>query len=451
MSKKQSSKKKQAVNTAASAKKSASVGAKKGFFAKMNRTEKISVIVISALLATAIIFGAVLGIVIGARNSRYVMFYEGIGVSEGVVTYLSSYYKNLYMQQLSSAGVAGVVDNPNFWGTVRYGQNTYGSDLKFATESFIQQLIAANVIFDQYTTLDALDKLNIKQSIDEILTYRTSGLKSEFNKITKDEFGFDFNDFEDATVLLYKAWAAKSKIFGANGENMQSFTDLSNNYYTSYKRVKFIFIRTEDTFATDAEGNRLKDDNGNDLIVDLTDDEKDEREADIIRIDNYFENLAVGDADVEYFDQIASEILNKYGNEFDPYMAKGVYLNSESAYTKELNAVIPTVIEKAIGLDEDIPASVDVKFDDSANADGDIGGRGSFVGKCYMIGMEREAGAYSKTDAYGFFSDFYSLAARREYQNMINAYADKVEVRDVWADFEPALIPYNYDYVARFV
>jgi hypothetical protein len=68
-----------------------------------------------------------------------------------------------------------------------------------------------------------------------------------------------------------------------------------------------------------------------------------------------------------------------------------------------------------------------------------------------MIGMEREAGAYSKTDAYGFFSDFYALAARREYQNMINAYADKVEVRDVWADFEPALIPYNYDYVARFV
>ena len=68
-----------------------------------------------------------------------------------------------------------------------------------------------------------------------------------------------------------------------------------------------------------------------------------------------------------------------------------------------------------------------------------------------MMGMEREASAYTKTDSYGFFSDFYSLAARSEYQNMINSYADKVEVRDSWADFEPALIPYNYDYVARFV
>ena len=450
MSKKQTSKKKNVVpNTIAAT--GTVKGAKKGFFKKMNKTQKISAIVIASLLAAVIIFGTVLGIVIGVRNSKYVMFYEGVGVNEGVVTYLSSYYKNIYMQQLSSLGVAGVVDTPAFWATVRYGQNTYGSDLKFATESFIQQVIAANVIFDQYTSLNDSDKLNIKQSIEEILTYRTKGLESEFNKITKEEYGFDFEDFEDATVLLYKAWAAKTKIFGSNGENMQNFTDLCNSYFASYKRVKFIFIRTENTFATDAEGNRIKDDLGNDLIVDLTDDEKDERELDIMCLDEYFENLAEGDADPDYFDQLASEILTKYGNEFDPYMASGVYLNSESSYTKELNSVIPTVVEQALRLDEDVYAAVNVNFNDSSDADGDSGGRGSFVGKCYMIGMEREASAYTKTDSYGFFSDFYSLAARSEYQNMINSYADKVEVRDSWADFEPALIPYNYDYVARFV
>ena len=451
MSKKQSSKKKQAVNTFVPAKKGAPADAKKkGFFTKMNKTQKISVIVISALLATVIVLGAVLGIVIGARNSRYVMFYEGIGVNEGVVNYLSSYYKNLYMQQLASAGLQGVVDTPAFWSTVRYGQNTYGSDLKFATESFIQQVIAANVIFDEYTSLEEADKLNIKQSIDEILTYRTSGLKSEFDKATKD-YGFDFDDFEDATVLLYKAWAAKTKIFGANGENMQNFTDLCKSYFLNYKRVKFIFIRTEDTFATDAEGNRIKDENGNDSIRDLTDDEKDERELDIMELDLYYENLQKGDADPEYFDQLAANILEKYGNEFDAYMARGVYLNPESSYTTELNSVIPTVIEQAIHLDDGVSMAVEVKINDSSNADGDIGGRGSFVGKCYMMGMEREADAYTKTDSYGFFSDFYSLAARSEYQNMINLYAEKVEVRDAWADFEPALIPYNYDYVARFV
>ena len=100
MSKKQSSKKKQAVNVSATAKKGAPAGAKKkGFFAKMNDTQRISAIVIAALLATVIVLGAVLGIVIGVRNSKYVMFYEGVGVNEGVVNYLSSYYKNLYMQQ----------------------------------------------------------------------------------------------------------------------------------------------------------------------------------------------------------------------------------------------------------------------------------------------------------------------------------------------------------------
>jgi hypothetical protein len=68
-----------------------------------------------------------------------------------------------------------------------------------------------------------------------------------------------------------------------------------------------------------------------------------------------------------------------------------------------------------------------------------------------MLGADNVEGAYAATDSYGFFSDFNSLAATEEYQNMINRYAEGVEVRDSWVDFEPAIIPYNYDYVARFV
>jgi hypothetical protein len=376
------------------------------------------------------------------------MFYEGIGANEGVMNYLISYYKNLHMQQLSSSGVQGVVDNPNFWGTVRYGQNTYGSDLKFATESFIKQLIAANVVFDKYATLGEADKINIDDSIKEILTYRCNGSKSEFNRLTKD-YGFDFDDFEDATVLLYKAWAAKTKIFGKNGENMISFPDLCDSYFGNYHRVKFIFIRTEDTFATDAEGNRLKDGDGNDILIPLDEDDLAERDGYMIALDTYIENLQKGDAAPEYFDQIAAELIEKYG-EFDSYMAAGVYLNSDSAYTNELKQVLSSVVEEALYLGAGEAKCIDITAVDGGNSD-DVGGYGSFVGKCYMLGADNVEGAYAATDSYGFFSDFNSLAATEEYQNMINRYAEGVEVRDSWVDFEPALIPYNYDYVARFV
>lgn len=449
MSKKQSSKKKQAVHTSVPAKKGAPAGEKKkGFFTKMNKTQKISVIVISVLLATVIVLGAVLGIVIGARNSKYVMFYEGIGVNEGVVNYLSSYYKNIYMQQLASAGLQNVTDTPAFWSTVRYGQNTYGSDLKFATGSFIQQVIAANAIFDQYATLGDADKLNIEQSITETLTYKTKGSKSEFNKLTKD-YSFDFEDFEDATVLLYKAWAAKTKIFGASGEKMTSYTEFCDSYFANYRRVKLIFIRTENTFATDAEGNRIKDDNGNDMLIPLEEEDLAERDGYMIALDNYIEQLQAGEAAPEYFDQIAAELLEKY-DEFDAYMAAGIYLNTDSSYTSELRTVLPTVVEDALYISAGEAKCIEVSSVDGDNAN-DPGGYGSFVGKCYMLGADLVDGAYAATDSYGFFSDFYSLAATEEYQNMINKYAELVEVRDSWSDFEPALIPYNYDYVARFV
>lgn len=428
--------------------------AKRGFLGGLNKTQRIAVILVSSLILSALVLGAVLGIVFGVRSSSYVMYYNGVGIDRGVTNYLISYYKNIYMQQLTASGVSGVVDNENFWSTVRFGQNTYGSDLKFSTESFLEQLIAANAVFDSYTTLTEADKSSIEVAVNEILSFRSEGLKSNFNGVTKDTYGFDFKDFEEATVLLYKAWAAKTKIFGESGELMGSYPDLCSNFYSGYRKVKLIFIRTEDTFVKDESGNRKKDEFGNDILVELTESERAERLEYISRLDACVEGINNGSVSPEQFGVIAAELLTEY-DEFDAYMASGVYLHSQSSYTAELREVFGDLVSDALGLYEGEAYSVSVDTtEDGENTEGsveDAGGKGAFVGKCYMLNVEKDELDLEEKDTYGYFDDFYANAARYAFQNMLNEAAELVEVRDAWAEIEPALIPYNYEYVARFV
>ncbi len=392
------------------------------------KTKKIIIICVCALLAAVMIFGAVYGIVSAVRAANYVMYYDGFGIDAGVASYLSSFYKARYMSHLRGSGIANVADTPEFWGTkVGINDNTYGDYLEYETEMYIKQLIAANVLFDMYTELSENDRRAIDIATDEILDFRHSGIKKDFNAAT-EKYGFDYDDFCDASTMLYKAWAAKTKIFGANGENMVSFPDLCEEYFASYTRAKLIFVRTETTFELDENGNRVKGEDGNDKLIPLTDAERAERERRLTEIRAAVNGINAYEIDPARFD----ELMEKY-NEGDRSTHAGYYFNPSAEYTKEFSEEFEEIVTAARELSVGEATEVECS-----------------VGVCFIYRDSKAEGAYFNTDEDWCFSDFYSLAAEVLYQDMVEKLAKEIEVREKWDGISPVDIPYETEYNARF-
>lgn len=414
------------------------------------KTKRTVIIFISVIVGIAIILGAVLGIIAAVRNAGYLMRLESFGIDEGVAVYLSSYFKAVYMTNLASSGIDPSADDTAFWNTEVYNGNTYGDYLAYETEQYLKQVIAANVLFDSYTSLTAEDKNEIELAIKEILVYRAGGSKDEFNELTA-EYGFDYDDFRKGTEILYKTYVVKSRIFGSSGENMASFSDYVDEYYRgNYTKVKLIFIRTQNTFVLDDDGNRVTDGNSNDTLRDLTEEEVAERLEYIARLDECMNGINDGSVDVSQFDALATEIYEKYKENISA-AKDGYYFNSQSEFTTEFSESFSDVVNASYSMDAGECTVVEYGSVMSETASDESGDSEiPFVGRCYILKEAKEDGAYTGSDSLGFFDDLYSLSATSLYAKMIEEYAALVEVKEKWENIIPALIPYNTDYVARF-
>ena len=409
-------------------------------------TKRIVIITASVLVGIGVILGAVLGIISAVKKASYVMSLEDFGIDAPVACYFSSIFKSMYMQSLASSGV-NVSDTPEFWSKKVFRENTYADYLAYETEQYIRQIVAANVIFDKYTSLTDADKREIELATKEILVYKSEGDVSKFNEATK-EMGFNYKDFKRATEIIYKAYSVKNRIFGDNGEKMSSFPEELSAYYSGYTRVKLIFIRTQDTFILDEDGKRVKDDNGNDALRALTDAEKAERLEYIQKLDDCIAGLNNGTVAPEYYDALAAEIYGKFKENIDTTLSSGYYFVSGSEFTTEFSEAFADVVTKAAELEI---SSAYVTEYGSIMADDDEKKDNAFVGRCYIYRVEKEDKAYEGKDQNGFFSDFYKLAATSLYQKMISNYLKEVEIKeDKWAEIDPVSIPYNTNYVAKF-
>ena len=403
--------------------------AAKATWAKYGKGSRAAIITVCALLAAVLLFGVIFGSIIAVRNASYVMTCDGFGIDTGVASYLVSYFKGRYVTYMNQSGIQ-VTDTPEFWATSSgIFENTYGDYLKYETEDYIKKIVAACALFDQYGTLSDADKEAIKVATDEILEFRHGGSKSEFNAATA-QYGFDYDDFCKGTEMIYKAWAASTKIFGTYGEKIVSYTDHYESYINNYTRVKLLFIRTENKFVTDENGNRVKGENGNDLVVDLTDEEKAERQARIEELRTVKEGINNGTVAPERFD----ELLNSDYNEGDRSATarNGYYFKDGSSFTADFASALSQVVSTAYSMDLLTVEEVACDF-----------------GVCFILREQVAKGAYENTDESWCFSDYKALAASALYQEMLTEGAREVEIRDKWSEISPITIPYTTNYTAR--
>ena len=237
----------------------------------MNKNNKqgkrLFLILICSFLAAVLVFGLTLGIITAYKNSKAAIRYNGLTMTEEECSYFLSYYKNLYMKYLSRSGVTDVEDTLGFWNKIDESESkTYGELLLESSEKFMRELIVSVSLFDRYVSLSKNEKKLIENAAENVLTYKADGSIDKFNSMSR-KFGFVYSDFEDAVKSFYKSASAKTAIYGKDGSSMSSYPSLCAEYLAEYSHVKLLFIRTNDKFLLDENGNRVVGNDGKDLLA----------------------------------------------------------------------------------------------------------------------------------------------------------------------------------------
>ena len=377
---------------------------------------------LSCILTVGIIFGAV-GL---ARNSSAVMRYKGIYLKEGVASYLAASYKYDFMSSLTKSGYE-CYDTPDFWASSADGTKIYGEVLKENTERYIKRVMIGSYLFDRNTRLNKDDKEVIARAVDEVVKYRADGSISRFNELA-EKMGFTYRDFERAAELLYKYEMAEAVIFGYDGSALEGgeFNAECNEYFESaYSHVKLLIVRTDGDLITDPE-------TGKEVLAELDDATRAEREADIERIRELIAN-AEADADADQMSESA----------FDWYIAKyktgtvndteGYYFSATSSYSLEFAEDAPEVVRLALATD--IGHYAECELD---------------IGVCFIYKYELENNAFTRIGVSHFFEDFYTHAAAYVYSASLDVYLSDVVVKDKYNASAVVDTPYNYLLTIKF-
>lgn len=396
------------------------------------KNKKFPVILLSAVLAVALIFGGVFGTIAAVRNSRAVMKYNGLTADEGTCHYLASVAKTEYLSQLARSGVA-FVDEPVFYAKTAASGKTYGEELAAYVETYIRETLVCASLFDKYSRMTKSDREKLDGAIAEVLDYRADGSIDSFNENT-EAMGFDYKAFRKGAELTYKAAHAMTVIYGSGGSNMRNFPDDCDTFLSEhYVHVQLLYIRTETKFETDGAGNRVSDGEGHDKTVALTAAEKQERQDDIAAIDAAIETYRTGVGTLSITPQMFGLYVNKYDDGDDTAHTYGYYFAEDSAYTAEFSEAFPEIVSE-VGKTQ-MNEYRKVTLPDAV---------------CYIYRYEADSGDYAVESLSGMFANFYALAANAVHEKTMTTLLPEVTVTDKYDAGFAIPVPYNKDFYLRF-
>ncbi len=398
---------------------------------KISKKSRILITFICIFLSIAVVLGAVFAIILGSKKKNAVVYYEGVTMNEGVASFFASYYKSKFLSALNNSGTPAY-DTEEFWASTYQGDVTYGEYFEFYVKEYIADVIAANYLFNKYSSLKSSDRQAINNTIDEVLTYKAEDSKDVFNKETEG-YGFDFADFKEATKMMYKSQKVRSVVFGENGEKLGAFPEECDQYFSNYSHVKLLFIRTEDKFLLDADGNRVPDELGNDSLVPLSDAEKAEKQRVIAEIRAAITAFNEG-GDLQMSPTLFDNYLEKHGNGDATMNSSGYYFYTQAEYTEEFYTAFPKIVETSMSMDKDSYAEVAVAF-----------------GVCFIYKYENADREYASSSASACFSDFYSDAADFLFAKSVEEIVTNVVFNDSkYSEIEFEKIAANSIFVPRF-
>ena len=406
---------------------------------KTNESSKIKrtlLIIVCIFTSVVIIFGAVLGIVLGVKNSKAMVRIEGVRISEGEASFLITKYKRDFLIAYSAQ------DTDEFWNKAAEDGRTYAELFEERCELYIKDIAVKNYLFDTVDgiKLDNFDKMAIEKTIREVLEFRGSeGSEKKFNEIA-EKYGFDYDDFSSAVTLLYKAEFIEERIFGQDGSAISAYSSDCQDYFDkNYSHVKLLLISYDTKFVLDENGNRVKE-NGDYKTAALTDEEKADRQRRIdeieAKIDAYENKTGPIQMNSTHFDLLIEEL-----GAIDPTRDNTEYYFSP--YSKFSNVYFVKNSDETVN-ENNLEIAKNAIVMDKGYKRLDLEG-----GVCFIYKYENKEGAYANTSDV-CFSDFYSLCAASVFDGMVKDFYGEVEIKDQFYGIDLIALPGDNPFVPKF-
>lgn len=396
--------------------------------AKKTKKNKFLTSFICIFFAFVVVFGGAMAVMIGVREARAVVKYDNVSMGEGVTRFFISRFKTIYFASLRAEGVSPS-DSEHFWSDLGPDGISYGEKFKDEAKKYLANVVAANRIFKAYSTLTVDDKECISRSVSEVLKYKANGSVDEFNRLASP-YGFDYNDFERAAEMLYCSEKAGLVIYGEDGKNISSSSELCAKYLDMYSHVHLAFVRTETKLQI------TENENGTttETFFPLTAEEKAERAELIAEITTLIENRKAGN-DEPWISLSTFEQLQK-NYDSDPDMLDiGYYFKDTAKSTVEFREEFSSVVDLAYKMEIGEYGRVDLP-----------------IGVCFIYKDEPDPFAYADSSNV-FFSDFYSDGADYFYTEAVLEFSKSVEFTRLYTErIDPLKIPRNSDlYIKSWV
>ena len=406
---------------------------------KMSKN-KILLIIICIFVALVIVFGATFGIIIAVRNARTYISYASVRIDEGEARFLLAYYKLVFMTRYGIS--KETKDNAEFWASEYKDGMTYAEILTSEVKTYIEDLAVKNYLFDRFSEMSFEDSLKVRETVREVLLYRADGSEDKFND-TYASLGFDYDDFVSSAELIYKANVVFERIYGSDGQNVKTMTDICNSFYAeNYSEVKLLFIRTENDYVYE-DGKRVTDENGNDVLEELSESEKQKRAALIEEIRTLIKAYEDKSGEVRMTPEEFTNYISKHGDGGENKTAGFYFSALGSAFTDEFRT------NEDGSVNEQRNAIVDSAISMNALSYKELTYSG---GVCFVYKYSDSSSSmpYNDTSADGCFSDFYRLVAQDNYSDTISELRADVVTKDRFSKIEIASLPIKNMFIPSF-
>jgi hypothetical protein len=219
-------------------------------------------------------------------------------------------------------------------------------------------------------------------------------------------------------------------IYGEDGEAIASYTEDCERYLETYAHVSLLFLRKDDLYDLDENGEVQYNDDGSVLTRPMTSEEKAVRAETTAKLREAIYNHKNGldnSITAEMF-----EIYLKEHSDTDPNMiSRGYYFNEYAEVTAQFSEVYPEVVDAAYGMK--IGEYLEVDCSDSV---------------CFIYRYDVAEGAYTdRTNV--FFSDFYYNASLYLFNESLRLLSSEVVFSDKFYEIDIVSIPSNSSYVVK--
>lgn len=201
----------------------------------------------------------------GIITGDTVMEYEGYEITEAMYSYWMARFKTLFITKYGSD-----------WDATVDGDKTYAEFFTEILNAYAHKVLVCMYLFDKYDLeFDKTTKDGVSEKIDGLL--QTYGGKSGLNEILKD-YGLNINTLEKIYYEQEKVNVVTGMLFGSNGSMQVTDSDRIQYYLANYYCYERIYLYTDKQPMRTEAGDYVTDLSGNYKMIELTDEQKADKE-----------------------------------------------------------------------------------------------------------------------------------------------------------------------------